>query len=914
MRITGGRRSRTPLVVRLICVLLVPMIAVGVQLVVSAVQRSQVARRSADIDVACDDLIQTVALGSAIIKERLPTDVALGPAAQGTSGADVAGRLGFDLFQEQATRRTATDAAARRLAGAPWVAGAMREVGKARAAMDSGTSDQSVRDAGAASIRQAQKLVENQVLTQIARITRTAAVLSDSAELATDLAAMQTAYQLSVTFIDESNAVGALVGLIKDARLSLTVFSSQVTDPVIAIALASALYVGLEQQLLRQATPAVSSRYRQVKNAPAAQQIAGYFDTVIKMSSSPAGARLLHSLIAQQGVAQSAVLVRSAFGQLDALDSVVAAAGNQVASEARAQRRAADRDYRISLLLAGLAGVAALVGIVAVSRGVTRPLRQVAARAREISAGELRGSPAPSGPREVAAVSQAFDEVVENLRLLQDQAAALATGDTDNPVLATRVPGPLGQNMQASVERLARSLQTRERLEARLRHEATHDGLTGLLNRSAAIVALEQGLARIRRSGQGLGAVQVSLDRLRAVNDTAGHLAGDAVIRQAGQTIAAAVRGEDAVARLGSDEFVVVTEVESVELLLDQCARITDALRHIDRVEVTGAQDDVRVVSLPDGISASIGIAVTLDGVPDATELLRDASNAVGKAKAAGGGRTELLDVALSRELGARARITDALRRALDDGGLRLEYQPITDLSGRTVGVEALCRWNDAELGIVRPDVFIRAAEASDLILDVDRWVLTEALGQLRRWDTAGQMTGVYVSVNVSGRHLRGGTLVHDVSTALTGAGIPPDRLLVEITETVLLSDLDTVATQLRQLRETGVRIAIDDFGTGYTSIAHLQRLPVDVLKIDRSFISAMREARGESLVRLMMDMADVLGVRVVAEGVETDDELARLRTMGSPLVQGFLTGRPADARALAEAFSSANSDVPEPA
>jgi EAL domain-containing protein (putative c-di-GMP-specific phosphodiesterase class I) len=196
--------------------------------------------------------------------------------------------------------------------------------------------------------------------------------------------------------------------------------------------------------------------------------------------------------------------------------------------------------------------------------------------------------------------------------------------------------------------------------------------------------------------------------------------------------------------------------------------------------------------------------------------------------------------------------------------------------------------------------VFVQAAEASDLVLELDRWVLGEVTRQIAAWDRDGEHDRVYVAVNISGRHLRGDVLLTDVTAALERSGVAPQRLLVEVTETVLLSDLEQAAAQLSRLRALGVRVAVDDFGTGYTSISQLQHLPVDAIKIDRSFVAAMDADRGRSLVRMMIDVADILGLNVVAEGVETVEELAQLRAMGCSQLQGYLLGRPTSPDRLA--------------
>jgi EAL domain-containing protein (putative c-di-GMP-specific phosphodiesterase class I) len=302
-------------------------------------------------------------------------------------------------------------------------------------------------------------------------------------------------------------------------------------------------------------------------------------------------------------------------------------------------------------------------------------------------------------------------------------------------------------------------------------------------------------------------------------------------------------------------------------------------------------------------VGACVGIAFALDGAADdPSQLLARADLAVYRAKHSGTSRVEIYDESMQRALLERAEIEQDLHGALDVGGdgLFLHYQPVIDAaSGELTSVEALIRWNRAGHGICQPNDFIPAAEASDLIIRLDCWVIDQALAQLGEWSRSG-LGELSVAVNISGRHLLSGTLTEHVEAALTTSRIEPGRLILELTETVLLADLPTVAVEMERLRGLGIRVAIDDFGTGYTSLAHLQHLTVDEIKIDRSFIQQLPGGRDSSLVRMVTELGHHLGVQIVAEGVETDDQLAALREVGCDSLQGFLIGRPLTVESLA--------------
>lgn len=430
----------------------------------------------------------------------------------------------------------------------------------------------------------------------------------------------------------------------------------------------------------------------------------------------------------------------------------------------------------------------------------------------------------------------------------------------------------------------------RDRLRDDLTHQAAHDSLTELANRVRALEIIEAALHRGRRSGSRVGLLFVNLDHFKAVNDAHGHAVGDDVLREMARRTRGSVSAGDTVGRLGGDEFVVV-----VETLDCEAALVVLAERLVTAIAVpvkTGGRDVV--------VSASIGIALVRDGSIDADQLLREADTAAHRAKAAGRGRAEVFDEGLRRELQERTRLESAMRAGLADDEFELHYQPIVRVATRTVdGYEALVRWHRPGHGLVLPDDFIPTAELSDLICDLGRWVLHEAARQLAGWMAAwpDECRGMTVAVNISGRHLASASIVADVAAALAAAQLPADRLVVEITETVLV-DQPTADAHLRALRDLGVAVSIDDFGTGYTSIGQLQHLSVDILKIDRSLVESSTSGAIE-LVRLVIHAAHAFGLTVVAEGVEDESQLGSLELAGCDTAQGYFFARPQPASVI---------------
>jgi diguanylate cyclase (GGDEF)-like protein len=416
-----------------------------------------------------------------------------------------------------------------------------------------------------------------------------------------------------------------------------------------------------------------------------------------------------------------------------------------------------------------------------------------------------------------------------------------------------------------------------------LSHLALHDTLTGLPNRALVLDRADRMLARAERDQSIIaGALFVDIDGFKHVNDSHGHAAGDQLLKVVGERLQSSVRDQDTVGRLGGDEFVVLVESTAGESTLDLLAdRLTDVLR--DPIEL----DDGRKIF---SVTASIGVAAGQHATPD--DLLRDADLALYAAKAAGKDRYTLFDEKLHAG-GDLLELEADLSAAVQADQLFLVYQPIFALPGQeVVSVEALIRWQHPTRGIVPPDSFIPLAEENGLIVTIGRWVLDEACRQASVWAEEGLQLGI--SVNVSAHQLRREGFADDVRSALSESGIEPSSLTLEVTETTLMRDVDAACEHLDAIKALGVQVAIDDFGTGYASLSHLRRMPVDILKIDRSFVAALNDGgHSRELLEAIFGVGQALSLTVVAEGVEDDSQLVVLEEMGCDRAQGFLLGMP---------------------
>jgi diguanylate cyclase (GGDEF)-like protein len=432
----------------------------------------------------------------------------------------------------------------------------------------------------------------------------------------------------------------------------------------------------------------------------------------------------------------------------------------------------------------------------------------------------------------------------------------------------------------------SRDVRERRAFERRLAHQAFHDALTGLPNRLMLLDRLAERVAA--PGGQPPTVLLLDLEEFTMVNDSLGHAAGDELLLGVASRLRALVRTSDVIARLGSDEFVLLVDGGSDETAAAVAART---------IEVLGRPFVLQGKEVRTGVS--VGIA---SGTGDPAELLRNADAALQAAKERGGPGFAFFEPAMQAAALTRLALRADLERALERGELVLHFQPTVDVeTGRVGGVEALVRWAHPERGLVAPGTFVPLAEETGLIVPLGRWVLAEACRQVRAWhDLMPWRAPLRVSVNVSGRQLLDPALVDDVAAALDASGLDPHTLVLEITETVLAQNTEVAVERLRALRELGVRTAIDDFGTGYSSLRYLQQFPLDVLKIDRSFVEDVdRGDHGSTFAQVIVDLARALGLETVAEGIERPSQLAVLRSLGCTTGQGFHFARPVPPAAL---------------
>ncbi|GAA4589295.1 diguanylate cyclase (GGDEF)-like protein/PAS domain S-box-containing protein [Actinoplanes octamycinicus] len=436
-----------------------------------------------------------------------------------------------------------------------------------------------------------------------------------------------------------------------------------------------------------------------------------------------------------------------------------------------------------------------------------------------------------------------------------------------------------------------RDVSRQRALEHDLRHQALHDGLTNLPNRKLLLDRLEHALTRSRATGEPLAVLYLDLDGFKRVNDSLGHNAGDMLLRTAAERLTGALRPLDTVARLGGDEFAVLLE-DADQAVVDRLARA--CLETLSRPFLIHNREAL--------VSVSIGVVPDAAHYADADEVLRNADVAMYAAKDQGKNRYLTFETQMHEQLLDRLDQEARLRDAVHRGELRLHLQPVVGVAaGQMAGAEALVRWQDPEQGLRMPGSFIPLAEETGAIVEIDRWVLLEACRAVKRWQDEDPATApAWVSVNLSAAHLEVPDLTDQVAHALSSTGLSAHCLVLELTETVLMRDLAVTAARLDELRELGVKIAIDDFGTGYSSLGYLRDIPVDVLKIDRSFIDGLvGNGRQQELVNAVIQLGHTLGLRVVAEGVEEASQLTLLTVMGCKFAQGYHLGRPEPAADL---------------
>jgi diguanylate cyclase (GGDEF)-like protein len=456
---------------------------------------------------------------------------------------------------------------------------------------------------------------------------------------------------------------------------------------------------------------------------------------------------------------------------------------------------------------------------------------------------------------------------------------------------------PLGDGQIELLEGVAQLagivIQHREMYE-QLAFQATRDPLTDLPNRRLFQDRLEQSILRANRDKEKLAVLLIDLDRFKQINDLLGHRVGDALLREVARRAEGCLRKSDTLSRMGGDEFtVLLNPVESVAGAEHALGRIAEAL-----------QAPLTILGHKITVSASIGLSVYPDHGEDPATLIRNADLAMYHAKGRGKNGWQTYMPELGAVLLRRMSVEKALESAVENGELELYYQAQTDLKLQLTGAEALLRWYNPELGQVHPATFIPVAEESGLIVPIGTWVLEQACRQTAAWLKAGFPVG-RIAVNISARQLGQTGFMEGVRSALERSGLSPDCLELELTETALMYDLENCMNRLQSLRELGVSVAIDDFGTGYSSLFYLQRLPVSRVKIDQSFVHGITGRSQETLplIRAIVDLAHGLGLKVIAEGVESESQLEALTKAGCDLVQGFLIHRPQPASQVEASF-----------
>ena len=419
----------------------------------------------------------------------------------------------------------------------------------------------------------------------------------------------------------------------------------------------------------------------------------------------------------------------------------------------------------------------------------------------------------------------------------------------------------------------------------RLEHRVGRDPLTSLPNREVFTEELTRALGRHGRSSLDLGVLFIDIDSFKQINDSVGHEAGDRVLAEVALRLRDAVRVGDVVGRLGGDEFAIM-----LELLENDYEAVAVARRALQAFA-----EPFEVGNGPLRVSASVGLAVAKDADKTADRLIHEADIAMYRAKSIGRNRFAIFDTELRIEVDRRLSVERDLRHALAGNEFEIHYQPVVSLADASVAsCEALLRWTHREWGPISPDEFIPLAEENGLIVPIGAWVLGTALRQLAAWRSDGSTIGV--SVNISPRQLTDESVGLMVAALLAETGVPPSALCLEITETAILSDPVRTAARLAELRTLGVRIAFDDFGTGYSSLRHLSQLPVDVIKLDRTFVSALNRPdarRDRAILIAVTTAARELGISVIAEGVENTEQLAELHRAGCGYAQGFLFSEP---------------------
>jgi diguanylate cyclase (GGDEF)-like protein/PAS domain S-box-containing protein len=596
---------------------------------------------------------------------------------------------------------------------------------------------------------------------------------------------------------------------------------------------------------------------------------------------------LLHST-AVRDAEGNIVRTRGVFRPIDpsTLESGVAASANEMAREAAERFRLTFEQAPIGMTIVDTTPEAA-GQIIDVNRAFCELVGRSREELLEMSFLDL------THPDEAATSRSQFDQMVareiDNYEL--DKRYVHSSGRTIwVRVTASLVRDSEGRPLHSvgHVQDVSEQIQSRRKLA----HQATHDTLTGLVNRDVLVDRLDHAIASLSREQDALALFFLDLDRFKYVNDTFGHQVGDGVLAEVGSRLQGVVRPGDTVSRLGGDEFVVVCPT----LAKEQVAELGDRLRAALAEPFRLGADTIR-------LTGSIGVVTAHDDDLGAEDLLAAADSSMYRAKLMGRDQTVVHEGPIAPDQGSRLDTERMLAEAVEEGWLRLEYQPVVGLyTHDIVGSEALVRVDHPTRGRLEPDSFIPVAEENGQVIPIGAWVMGESTKQCASWNNQGIDIGV--SVNLATRQVLEDGLDEVVFSALAESGLDPDRLCLELTETTLLAASPTVLAVLSKFREAGIHLALDDFGTGYSSLGYLRGLPIDIVKIDGSFVSGVVDRREDrAIVGAVSTMVNELGLGLVAEGVEADDVAETLLKMGCPFGQGYLFGKPMSSTEFENAF-----------